>query len=179
MPCRYEFFAAAIDHLQHMRSTYRHGKPTANSIPLANRIASGDENHRQLVYDREAGDDIGFLFRFILRSITERGFVDRCGGKPPKAATDPLKFHALFATQFVRMCDAPFHTMDARQRYDYLHDFLKRKRSTDKKRKLMIPATDADWCRCEASWGKFYIADEELRVVCDEAVAAYAEFRHA
>ena len=62
--------AAAIGHLQHMRSTNRHGKPTANSIPLATRIASGDENHRQLVYGREAGDDIGFLFRVILGSIT-------------------------------------------------------------------------------------------------------------
>ena len=138
-----------------MRSTYRHGKPTANSIPLATRIASGDENHRQLVYDREAGDDIGFLFRVILGSITERGFVDRCGGTPPKAARDPLKFHALYGAQFVQMCHAPFHTMDARQRYDCLHDFLKRKWSTDKKRKLVMPATDADWCRCEASCGGF------------------------
>ena len=160
-----------------MRSTYRHGKPTVNPIPLETRIASGD--HRQLVYGREVGDDIGFLFRVILASITWRGFVDRCGGTPPRAARDPLKFHALYGAQFVQMCAAPFHAMDARQRYDRLHDFLKKKWSTDKKRKRMTPATDADWCRCEASWGDLFIRDEELRAVCDEAVASYADLRHA
>ena len=69
--------------------------------------------------------------------------------------------------------------MDAKRKYDCLYDFLKKKWSTDKKRKLMTPATDADWCRCEASWGDFFIRDEELRAVCDEVVASYANLRHA
>ena len=77
------------------------------------------------------------------------------------------------------MYAAPFHAMDVRQRHDRLYDFLKTKLSTDKKRRRMMPATDADWCRCEASWGDFYMSDEELRVVCDEVVASYAELRHA
>ena len=170
------FCAAALGHLQHMRSTYRHGKPSANSIPLSVRLEDG--NHRQLVYDRDEGDDIGFLFLLIIEFITERGFVDRCGGKPPKAATDPLKFHALFGAKFVNMCGAPFHTMNAKQRYDRLYAFLKQKWSTDKKRKGMRPATDAGWCRCEASWGEFFIDEEELCAICEEAVAAYASHRH-
>ena len=132
------------------------------------------------MYDRAEGDDVGLLFRIILDSISGRGFLSRCGGeRPPKAATDPKKFHALYAAQFVQMYAAPFHAMDVRQRHDRLYDFLKTKWSTDKKRRCMMPATDADWCRCEASWGDFFIRDEELRAVCDEVVASYASLRHA
>ena len=148
----------AIGHLQHIRSTHRH-----NSVPLPTDVASGGGS--------------GLLFRIVLRHITVCGFLHRCGGRPPEAARDPLKFSALFATQFDRIYVEPLHTMDAKRKYDCLYDFLKKKWSTDKKRKLMTPATDADWCRCEASWGKFYITDDELGVVCSEAVAAY-DSRH-
>ena len=148
----------AIGQLQRIRATRPY-----NSVPLPTDVASGGGS--------------GLLFRIVLRHITVRGFLHRCGGTPPEAARDPLKFSALFATQFNRIYVEPLHTMDAKRKYDCLYDFLKKKWSTDKKRKLMTPATDADWCRCEASWGKFYITDDELGVVCSEAVAAY-DSRH-
>ena len=149
---------AAIGRLQHIRSTHRR-----NSVPLPTDVASGGGS--------------GLLFRIVLQHITAHGFLRRCGGTPPEAARDPLKFSTLFATQFDRIYVEPLHTMDAKRKYDCLYDFLKKKWSTDKKRKLMTPATDADWCRCEASWGKFYITDDELCVICSEAVAAY-DSRH-
>ena len=144
----------AIGQLQGMRATRRH-----YSIPPPTDVASGGGS--------------GLLFRIVLRHITVCGFLHRCGGRPPEAARDPLKFSALFATQFDRIYVEPLHTMDAKRKYDCLYDFLKKKWSRDKKRKLMTPATEADRCRYEASWGKFYITDDELAVVCSEAVAAY------
>ena len=144
----------AIGQLQRIRATRPY-----NSVPLPTDVASGGGS--------------GLLFRIVLRHITVCGFLHRCGGRPPEPARDPLKFSDLFAIQFDRIYVEPLHTMDAKRKYDCLYDFLKKKWSTDKKRKLMTPATEADRCRYEASWGKFYITDDELAVVCSEAVAAY------
>ena len=68
----------AIGHRQHIRSTHRH-----NSVPLPTDVASGGGS--------------GLLFRIVLRHITVCAFLHPCGGRPPEAARDPLKFSALFA----------------------------------------------------------------------------------
>ena len=59
-----------------------------------------------------------------------------------------------------------------------LRDFMFQKFSTDKRRKRMRPATDAEWVRSEISWFKFYMDDAELETVVDAVMHHYTGMLH-
>ena len=59
-----------------------------------------------------------------------------------------------------------------------LRDFMFQKLSTDKRRKRMRPATDAEWVRSEISWFNFYMDDAELETVVDAVMYHYTGMLH-
>ena len=81
---------------------------------------------RDPAYTRSEGgrDRLALMIRFVLNHIARKGYLDRCGRPPPKAARCPEKFHAMHARNLV--CGTHGVTFDVMgetaQRF-FLNDF--------------------------------------------------------
>ena len=117
------FSLAAEKQLLHICNLYRRGKHTAESVPLAERLAAPPPGDRVMQYDRHSGDHFGLLFNVLLHQLVERNLLERCGEHIPAVATDPIKFHAKQGPKFAT-CLAPETWMElgAEAQHNKLYD---------------------------------------------------------
>ena len=134
----------------------RHGQTTDTSMPPALRqVLQGGiyrPHERDQAYTRTQGDRLAFLIRLVLDHISRKGFLDRCGRHPPKAALCPLKFHRMHARRLANgVCGVTFETMDEFAQRTFLNDFCLERWGTSIDGSYMLPHPPLRWRACAAS----------------------------
>ena len=97
--------AAAQEQIKWMaKNVYRHGRPSAESIPLAIRIETQNfEVHAQDPAKRVSqskGDVFGLLVGDLLTLLQSRGWLARVQDPKPRTTWDRHKFHSLHMKRF-------------------------------------------------------------------------------
>ena len=171
----------AQEQVQWMRKhDIRHGKATGRSILLSDRVSQDRfEHHVPLDAMHGPGDRIALLFGFILSHITVAKFLSRTGlPTPPKAAVSVRKFHSEHSKQF-KLANPFWDEYPEAEMAARLREFLFRLFSTDRERKMMTPSNGQRPRLCDASWGDFWLDEQELNAIVESTVMFYLVHRSA
>jgi hypothetical protein len=165
--------AAARDQLQWMaKNTYRHGRPSAQSIPLAIRIETQNfEVHAQDPAKRisqSKGDVFGLLVGHLLTLLESLGWLARVQEPKPRTTWDRHKFHSLHMKRFFEQSpDWPDQTEEVMKRD--IKQWLLRLFSTDPHGKeFCSPAPYKKAKTCNLGWVGFWLMEHEADELSDK-----------
>ncbi len=122
----------------------------------------------------ELGDSLALVFQLVLQYLDEKGYLSRCNrpNGPPKAATDPRKFHHLHYRSFGSE-HRSWPTLAEPDQRRALRSYLFRQWTTDPQARVVRPRPPARVVLCKASWAEFWMTDEELNDLVSWSVSHY------
>ncbi len=135
--------------------------------PQATRICSD-----KIVYDRPRGNEIGLLFRLLLKNLPiNRVRPNYSDGKVPKTASeqDTKKFMRLYSAGFSNRLP---EDASLSQLYDTLCEFVREKTRTSKQG-FQMPKDKYDRVKCALKWNDFYLREDEVKEICSTTVMEY------
>ena len=165
------------------RNPIRHGRGTERSVSLETRLAtdnfgehSGDGSMRPVEEGHDQGDIFKLVIRLIQKQLREGNFLERCGGDGwvPRAATDPEKWHGMYYRKFVEK-NPHFSRKPAAEQMSIIRAWLFNLWSTDPNKRVMRPTGSAPLVLCSASWGDFWLEDDELDSLVFHVITDFRE----
>ena len=165
------------------RNPIRHGKGTERSVSLETRLAtdnfgvhSNDGSMRPVEASHHQGDIFKLVIRLVQKQLEEGNFLERCGrdAQVPRAATDPEKLHRLHYRKFVEK-NPHFSRKPAAKQMSIIRGWLFDMWSTDPRKMVMSPSGSAPRVKCTASWGDFWLDDDELDSLVFHVITEFRE----
>ena len=165
------------------RNPIRHGKGTERSVSLETRLAtdnfgvhSNDGSMRPVEASHHQGDIFKLVIRLVQKQLQEGNFLERCGrdAQVPRAATDPEKLHRLHYRKFVEK-NPHFSQKPAAKQMSIIRGWLFDMWSTDPRKMVMSPSGSAPRVKCTASWGDFWLDDDELDSLVSNVITEFRE----
>ena len=120
------------------------------------------------------GDRLALVFALVQQHLGVKGYLSRCNrpNGPPKAATDARKFQSLHYARF-GSAHRSWATLPESDQRQALRSYLFAQWTTDPQKQVMRPEPFVPTVLCQASWGDFWMTDNELDQLVSEAVSNY------